>query len=202
MALLGLDPATRCGWAVMNRDGVKAGSWAPRPGSPPGRIFSDFERWLSLLMEQHNVTDAAMEEPLRSDITRTEKTFDSTGLFGPREKVFKRPITNMHTLRRLYGIAAVVQLVCHVRGVPLTEYNQTAWRSTFLGLAHAPRGTKDGSKWLKDRSVQTCRRLQIDVSDDNAADAVGVVSHFHSERKKERLVLGSRPNPLDQVFRR
>lgn len=188
-ALLGLDVATHTGWAIKTRAGVTAGTWKPPHGVDEARVFFEFQNWLHSFMGEHEVFQVAMEEPLRSDLTRTEKSF---GKWGEAEKIFKKPITNVTTLRRLYGMVGAVKAVCHARQVPLVEVNQAAWRSHWLGVTRAPRGTKDGSKWLKDQSVARATRVGIAVDSDNAADAVGVLEWLVGQRQAERAAKRAR----------
>lgn len=95
--------------------------------------------------------------------------------------VFEMPVlprsTNIKTLRRLYGLAAVCELACARLGVPVYEVETARVRQHFLpSAAH-------GRKAIKSAIVTECRARGWDPIDDNAADALAILDfaleHFN-----------------------
>lgn len=189
MRLAGLDLATTSGWAVFDNGSPLTAGKFKSVGTTDGQVFSAFRLWLRGFLIAERIEHVAIEEPLRSDLSRTEINFDG-GVFGARTHKTKVPITNMSTLRRLYGLAAHAHAVCHDLGIPVEEINQRTWRSAFLGSVAPPKGTGDRTAWWKDQALQQCKRLGLDLKSKDAADAVGVCFALAGRLKQERVLTG------------
>ena len=181
MFVCGLDIATTSGWSIYGAGPIRAGKFTAK-GSSDGAVFRSFRTWLRAFLVAEGVTDVAFEEPLRSDLTKT--TVINPGqdeAFGRRAFKTKTPITNMSTLRRLYGLAAIVLEVCAELSIPVEEVNQRAWRSVFIGSVSPPKGTKDRTGWWKEQALAQARRLGLTITSKDAADAVGVGFYLHQK---------------------
>lgn len=208
MALLGLDAATRTGFALMSHAGVKAGSWKPRSVALSGEIFATFEEWLEDLIEREEVRVIALEAPQPSMRKQTTRGRVRAGR-GFQDVVKESATTNFASLRRLYGIAACVEAVAHRAGVPIYEVASSKWRVHYLGVARSPQPggdqfpvlrckstgvsrkflNPDGLKstaWLKAAAVEMAHAHHVAVDGNDAADAVGIVHWLHAERRTER----------------
>jgi hypothetical protein len=185
MVLLGLDVSSvATGWAVMpGADPLVCGTIRPKgEGWAKGKSFCD---QLHALMNRYRVTHIGMEEPLRSDLTRTEVTFSDNPMFGQSVRKTRRPMTNIGVLRKLYAFAGYVHLLAEVRDVPVWEVNQTTWRKSFLGVAHAPKGAE--RNWLKTQCFARCVRMGFSPDSDDAAEAIGVVHWLQGQLQAERV---------------
>lgn len=174
MIIAGLDVATTSGWAIYGAGTIRAGKFHAK-GKTDGEIYRSFRTWLMSFLIAERVEFIAMEEPLRSDLTKT--TVMNPGqdeAFGRKSFKTKTPITNMSTLRRLYGLTAIVHEVAYGLRVEVEEVNQRVWRSAFLGPVSPPKGTSDRTGWWKDQALAQARRLGVDITSKDAADAVGV----------------------------
>lgn len=174
MILAGLDCATTSGWSIFGAGPIRAGKFRPN-GKTDGEIFHGFRVWLRAFLVAEGVTHLAFEEPLRSDLTKT--TVVNPGqheVFGRKAMTTKTPITNMSTLRRLYGLAAIILEVAESLGIEVEEVNQRTWRSAFLGPVSPPKTCHDRTGWWKDQALARARSLGIDIKSKDAADAVGV----------------------------
>lgn len=199
--LAGLDiSSTAAGWAVMDRTGrVEAcGTFKPR-GDYAARLYA-FMGWYHRFLTERQIRVVAIEEPLRSDISKREIKVER-GLLGETMRVTRRPITQMTTLRALYGFAAAAQAISHGAGVPYREVNNGDWRQAFIGARRAPKGTPNGTEWLKARAFQQAQMIGARPDSDDAGDAVGVAFWLYGEIAREGRAQRARI-AADKVFSR
>lgn len=154
--LCGLDIATTTGAAILDDDRyLHAEAFRPKGKTDP-EIFHGFRVWLRALLVSFRVEYVGIEEPLRSDLTRTEK--DGT----------KVPISTMTTFLRLYGLRGHAVEICHALNIQHAEYNQSTWRKSFLRNG---RGDKD-------MALAQCKLMRFPITSKDAAEAVGVAWHL------------------------
>lgn len=150
--LCGMDIATRSGIAIMDGDRLLHTEAFRPKGKADAEIFHGFRAWLRPLLVSFAVEHVAIEEPLRSDLSRTEK--DGT----------KVPISNMQTFLRIYGLRALAVEMCFALNIDCCEINQSTWRKAFLGNGRAD----------KDMAVAQCKLLGYAVTSKDASEAIGV----------------------------
>lgn len=171
MIIAGLDVATRTGLCILDGDKlVHVESFRPAGKEDP-EIFHGFRQWLRSMLVAHNVENAAMEEPLRSDLKR--RNADGT----------EEAMTNMRTYLRIYGLRAHVREVCFALNIDCVEVNQSSWRKAFLGNGRAD----------KDMAVAQCKLLRWPVPNKDAAEACGVAWWLGGHLKINKAV---RPGDL------
>lgn len=194
MIVAGLDVATTTGLAIL--EGDKCLHWeAFRPkGKEDSEIFHGYRIWLRSTLVAFGVERAGMEEPLPTNLERTEVVFSQVDVFSSKTRKIKRPMTNMATYRRLYGLAAHTREICFSLNIPLVEVNQRDWRQAFLGVRSAPKGTTDSTAWLKDKAVQQCQRIGFNITKKDAAEGAGVAFWLQGHLKQEGA--GIRPGDL------
>lgn len=179
MIIVGLDVAATTGFSVFDGSSIRAGEFKAK-GDTDGAIFRSFEDQLRGMLIDARCTHLAMEEPLRSDLTKTTVVgVGQSNAFGGMPMKAKTPITTVSTMRRLYGLAAIVQKIAHDLAIPMDEVNQKSWRSCFLGPVSPPKGCKDRTGWWKDQSLAKARSMGLDIKSKDAADAVGVGYYLH-----------------------
>lgn len=155
--VLALDLATVTGWAVDRPDG----SGVPLTGTVACRhVDNDFgtayvalERFIVDAVSVHQITHLAFEAPLVM-----------AGRAGAKVQ------TNVNTVRKLLGLAAVAELVGTRLGLQVYEANVQTVKKHFAGTGRA---TKDDIK-------ARCRLLGWPIKDDNAADAAALWSYAKS----------------------
>jgi Holliday junction resolvasome RuvABC endonuclease subunit len=153
MRLLALDIATCSGWAVDppgGGDRPLSGSFrAPSDGENYGRPFVAFTDWLDGMIQVHQPDIVAFEAPL---------------VVGGRNGT-TRP-TNAHTVRLLFGLASMAEMVAERRSVDSFECHIQTVRKHFVGSGRAD----------KREVMQRCRVFGWAPVDDNAADACAIWS--------------------------
>lgn len=164
MRILALDIATRCGWAydcppepgedpALRACGVKSGTVRlPSPtggtdvGFDNGNVFKYFYDWLSLRIEGARPDVVAFEAPLN----------------------IHNMVTSENTVRLLFGLATIAELVAAQKGLQRFEANNQQIRKHFLGSAHGK------SADLKLKTMARCRALGWYPKDDNEGDAIAL----------------------------
>lgn len=150
MTILALDVATSTGWAFGGPgDAPQYGVFSvPQTGADLGRFGVTFMAWL-----------AAKCRDLR-----------------PREIIFEAPIlprkTNITTVRKLHGLAFMVECVAISEAVPCFEISNGEWRKQFLGAYYPSPATSDA---LGRAVIAACRGMGWNPRDDNDADALGIL---------------------------
>lgn len=154
--VLGLDVATRTGWAIngpMSGVPIVGTFKAPRPegdkaeGFDLGPVFLAFRRWLDGMIVIHKPDTVAFEAPLNI-------------VHGGSAKV----LTNQNTIRLLFGFAALVEMCASEHGVPTYEANVGTIKRHFAGHGRADKAAM----------MARCRMLGWAVADDNQADAAAL----------------------------
>jgi hypothetical protein len=120
--ILALDLATNIGFALGDRAGVilSGSRRLPKTGDDLGRFGRAFRDWLIIGLTRHKPELVVYEQPmLRGDGT------------------------NLNTLRKLYGLAFMVETVAgDVKAgfnIPVQEVNNGDWIKHFLGAGNVPR---------------------------------------------------------------
>lgn len=121
-------------------------------GKADDEIFDSFRTHLIPLLRDFGVEYLALEEPLRSDLTRKEK--DGSVV----------PISNMKTFLRLYGLRGHAIQICRMLNIEWFEVNQSSWRKAFL---------RDG-RGDKDKAMAQCKLMRWPVPNKDAAESCGV----------------------------
>lgn len=170
MNILAFDLATVTGWSMgMLGDHVPAfGSirFGARDCSNEAR-FAHALQWTSDFLKRHKVDLITYEAPLHFALRRGKSKA------GNDEVAF--------------GLAAIVQAVAHLRGVYDIRAEATAdVRRFFIG-------NNPKRQIAKRETVGFCRRLGLQVENDNEADAIAL---WHYQCAQLRPQLGLRTAPL------
>lgn len=181
MVIAGLDIASKTGLAVIDGEKITTATWkAPRAKDQvfedahgsinpvhSGQIGRAFEDYLRSFIIEHRVQYVAIEAPLRSNAQKTVTMVDmDAGFAGQAIRKEVKNITSMATIYRLYGLSFIACSVCARFNIQPVLVNQSAWRKSFLASG--------STKNAKDAAVEQCRRLRIEISSVDAAEAVGI----------------------------
>ena len=191
MRLCGLDIATTTGAGLIIGDEVRALSFRPKEKRPfglergkidfayEGRVAREFRDWLRPLLVAEAIEVVGIEQPLPPNVTYRKPIVDlDTKWAGTAIRYEEKGGTTMGTIFRIYSLVSEACELCARMNIPVHVFSQDAWRKSFLGFSKAPKGTTDGSAWLKAQAKAQCARLGIEVKNADAADAVGVAWHL------------------------
>lgn len=151
MSYVGLDLATKTGWATWWRGQAK-----PYSGT--------------LKLNRNNVDEVAPDlEKLRAHLSELHK-------IEPVELVFyEAPIMmrvdTVNKLRLLLGLANMVEWWCYKLNIPCRQATMHDWRKHFIGFSTGGRDV------LKQAAVQACRDRGWDPKTDDEAEALGVLDY-------------------------
>lgn len=190
MRIAGLDIATTTGAATILGEVVRAQSFRPREKRPfglkpgevdfayEGRLARDFRDWLRALLVAEAIEVVGIEKPLPPNVTYRKPIVDrDTEWAGTAIRYEEKGGTTMATIFRIYSFVSEACELCARLNIPVHVVSQDAWRKSFLGFSKAPKGTTDGSAWLKAQAKAQCQRIGVEVKNADAADAVGVAWH-------------------------
>jgi hypothetical protein len=155
---LALDLATCTGFALGDRSGViLCGSRRlPKTGDDVGAFGRAFRDWLTIGLGRHKPELVVFEQPM-----------------------LRGADTNLNTLRKLYGLAMMVELVCGDKkagfDIPVKEVNNGDWIKHFLGAGNVPRDS-DARKKAVFR-ICKIRGWHPEDGDYDAADALGILDY-------------------------
>lgn len=172
MKIVGLDQALRhSGAAVLDGNRFVVAEAFHAKGESQGKAFHQFRDWWSAFLDRHRPDWVAIEEPLRSDMTRTSVAYRPNDAFGKTVVKTKQPLTNMQTLLGLYGVRAHAIEICEASRIEYVEVNNQEWRGLIHGVRTAPRGTRNPSEWWKEQAMTRCRQLGWSVPSKDCAEA-------------------------------
>ena len=154
--LLALDIASETGWAIgsAQRGRVASGFHKiPKTGNNIGLFLSNFAEWLEVMLDQHDLSSVTFESPIMPGVT------------------------NIMTLRKLYALTGYCEMACLRRQIRCEELHQQTWRKHFMKATRAPKTVPANkrTKWLKDLCIAECQNRGWDISNDNEADACGLL---------------------------
>lgn len=172
MRYCGLDQALRnSGAAILDGDRFVLAEAFHARGNAQGAAFHEFRMWWERFLDDHRPDYVAIEEPLRSDMTRTSVKYAPNDAFGKSVIKTKQPLTNMQTLLGLYGVRAHAIEVCEAMKIRYVEVNNQEWRGVIHGQRHAPKGTANASEWWKGAALTRCKQLGWSVPSKDAAES-------------------------------
>lgn len=151
MTYLGLDLATKTGWATWTPGEARPHTGTLRlPRWNPDELAPDFERLRRHLSDMHAASPIAAvwyEAPIM------------------------RGVDKLRTLQLLLGLANMTEWWCYKVGVPCRQAEMRDWRKHFLGTST---GGRDA---LKKAAKDACALRGWPVTGDDEADAAGVLDY-------------------------
>lgn len=161
MRVLALDIASSCGWCIGGPGATpRFGTFKVPPALTPddlGRRGAAFSNWLSDFVTVDRPNLIAFEAPI-----------SSAGL------------TNMQTIRMLYGLAFVAEMIAHIRGIDCEEANLQSVRKYFCGRGNAKK---------PDVISECVNGRGWNIADDHQADAGAVWAYVMAGRGFDRRPL-------------
>lgn len=158
------DLASTTGFAIGSAGGepVHGAHKLPRTGRDYGHFGDAFATWLRGMLTEHKIKLVVYETPILP------------------------ATTNIETLKKLYSLGTVCEMVCRRAKVDVMETDMQTVRSHFIGKTRAPKGIEPKKRraWMKARIIEACRARGWSPEDDNAADALSIWS-FASSCMKE-----------------
>ena len=162
MKVVGLDTGTMTGWAAGSSDErPRFGCWVLSVGYPGDIQGPVSSLWTSLgnLVDREKPDLICFEQPMLGRAQMNKKT----GNWGLN--------TSIGTLRRLYGLAATVELFCAVNDIPVVETPLKSVKKSWAGNGNAN----------KEAMKKAARERGFDIGDgpdaEHIADALGVWFH-------------------------
>jgi Holliday junction resolvasome RuvABC endonuclease subunit len=148
-SILTLDIATTTGWAnyrVSSRELLSGTFRLPKTAEDIGRFASEYWDRLAVLCGQTEPDIVIFEAPVLP------------------------PRTQITTLRKLYGLAAVTEMYCHRDKIQCREAHNGTVRKHFIG-----KSTRAGRDQLKAMVMVACKARGWSPADDNEADALAIL---------------------------
>lgn len=160
MRLLVLDLATHTGFAVGTERGIEDHGChrLPNTGGDIAAFLKAYRAWLTSMIQRHLPNEVVFEMPILPSIT------------------------NLATLRKLYSLAGLTELIAKDLGCRVSEANLMDIRRHFIGTTRAPKETPkvDRRQWMKDQIGTRARQLGFRPGSEDAADAIALFSYVMS----------------------
>lgn len=157
LSILALDLSSNVGWAARRSDGtVVSGSFAVgKTGKDVGVFLKNFRTWLYATIDETDAEIVLFEQPVL-----------------PRG-------TSMATLRKLYSLAGLTELVCRDHQIACKEVPVQTWRKAIVGMARAPKDVpaKERRKFIKKKTVARLADMGFPARNDDEADALGILMY-------------------------
>lgn len=148
-AVLALDLATKTGWAAWSpkRELASGAVTLPSTGARVGAFLVAYERWLGVALDEWQPAWVIFEAPIL-----------------PRE-------TNIHTVRKLCGLANSTETICERREIGCREANNATVRKHFIGVGRGKRAE------LKKLTMEACKARGWGPRTDDEADALSLLDY-------------------------
>jgi Holliday junction resolvasome RuvABC endonuclease subunit len=155
--LLVLDLATNLGFAVGTERGVEdhGSHRLPSTGNDIAAFLKAYRAWLTSAIQRFNPDEVVFEMPIMPSVT------------------------NLATLRKLYSLCGLTELIAKDLGCQVSEANLMEIRRHFIGTARAPKEIPkaDRRQWMKDRIVSSARARGFRPANDDDADALALFAY-------------------------
>ncbi|MDW9726328.1 hypothetical protein GOB91_29205 [Sinorhizobium meliloti] len=183
MIIMGLDLATRSGWAVRDstrhRSSILCGTFSVDKNDRGEKLEWEAKYAIAAnsfyrLMKQHRPDFVAIERPEHG--VRQFKKKGKADLTGQEQMVS----TINPAALQLTGIAGAVIGICMLMRIPYGTIAATSWRPVYYGKGVKP---TEGDDW-KDLAIQQCQLENIVLPSTkaeakDAAEAVGICTCWH-----------------------
>ncbi|MFN3337243.1 MAG: hypothetical protein ACK42I_07065 [Thermomicrobium sp.] len=177
MKIMGLDLATRSGWAVRDserhRSSIQCGTFSVKEYQWEEK-YAIAANLFYRLIKEHAPDFVAIERPEHG--VRQFKKKGKADLTGEEQTIS----TINPAALQLTGIAGAIIGICTLMRVPYGTIAATSWRPVYYGKGIKP---LQGQDW-KDLAIETCERENINLprtkaEAKDAAEAVGVCTCWH-----------------------
>lgn len=178
MIVMGLDLATRSGWAVRDsakhRSRIKCGTFEVKDYAWEDK-YAIAANLFYRLVKEHQPDFVAIERPEHG--VRQFKKKGKADLTGKEETV----TTINPAALQLTGIAGAVIAICQIKAIPFGTIAAVSWRPVYFGKGVKPAQGKD---W-KDLAIEYATNEGITLpttkaEQRDAAEAIGVCSCWHN----------------------
>lgn len=164
---LALDLGTKTGWARWDEAiGQPVSGVETFDDSDLGRRARDYRAWLLRKVEYFDVRVMAVEAPLPG--MKKQSNF-AAEMWQPSHHVLSQEVA----------------VTC---GVKYISVPMQTWRKHFLGRGRAPKETRNSRKWMKEAAKARCRQMGWKVSDDNEAEALGILDLIRARNSQAYAV--------------
>lgn len=166
--VLGIDPSTNLGWAVLSRT-MKAPKTGLLTVPPPSEVghptaMDYVYRKVGEIIDEHGVTHGFIEAPIL--VIKNQK----------HQK--HQPEINLTSRLVLFKVELAVELAFFHRKLPDVSWAYTwDWRERFIGRSKAPPGVvraEAKTAWFKAQAIAACARRDLYITDHNIAEACGI----------------------------
>lgn len=183
MIVMGLDLATRSGWAVRDslkhRSSIICGTFSVKENDRHEPLEWEAKYGVAAnifykLLKEHKPDFVSIERPEHGVRQFSKK--GKPDLAGEERQV----LTINPAALQLTGIAGAIIGICQVMGIPYGTVAAVSWRSSYYGKGVKP---AEGKDW-KDLAIETCVRESIvlpptKAEQRDAAEAVGICTCWH-----------------------
>lgn len=178
MIVMGLDLATRSGWAVRDsnkhRSSIICGTFTVK-GYEWEEKYAIAANCFYRLVKEHRPDFVAIERPEHG--VRQFNKKKKNPITGQEETVS----TINPAALQLTGIAGACIAICQIRGIPYGTIAATSWRPVYFNKGVKP---PEGKDW-KDLAIEAAQREGIALPSTkaeqrDAAEAIGVCSCWHN----------------------
>lgn len=178
MIVMGLDLATRSGWAVRDsqrhRSSMLCGTFSVAENNNGDKLEWESKYPVAAnlfyrLVKEHQPDFVAIERPEHG--VRQFKKKGKADLTGKEETIS----TINPAALQLTGIFGAVAAVCQIRGIAFGTIAATSWRPVYFGKGNKP---AEGQDW-KDLAILSAEREKIQLPSTkaekrDAAEAIGI----------------------------
>lgn len=160
MILAALDIATNTGFAIGDHLDTDAAPIVgchrlPKTGRDYGQFGEVFDRWLRTLIEKHKVEFIVYETPILPAQTQIE------------------------TLRKLYSLGTICEMVARDMDVIVEETDMQTVRKHFIGVTRAPKEIPQPQRraWIKKKIMDRCFAYGWKPLNDDEGDALATLHY-------------------------
>lgn len=184
MIVMGLDLATRSGWAVRDslkhRSSIQCGTFSVAENNVGDKLEWEAKYPVAAnlfyrLVKEYNPDFVAIERPEHG--VRQFKKKGKADLTGKEETIS----TINPAALQLTGIFGAISAVCQMRGIAFGTIAAVSWRPVYFGKGIKP---AEGKDW-KDLAIEYAQRESIALPSTkaeqrDAAEAIGICTCWHN----------------------
>ncbi len=154
-----------------------------------GEIVRKFQDFTQIWLIENRIETVFIEQPIPSNPVRKKRQVNTDSNWAGQAITYTEVAgTSQAAIFRIYGLEAAAAAICSRLNIPVKFVSQGTWRKSFLGSGRPSNA--------KQEAVKECKRLGIEISSVDAAEACGLCWHAVQEmypqkfRKAEDLFAG------------
>lgn len=145
-----------------------------------GEIIRKFQDFVQIWLIENRIDTVVIEQPIPSNPVRKKRQVNTDSNWAGQAITYTEVAgTSQAAIFRIYSLEGAAAAICSRFNIPVKFVSQGTWRKSFLGSG------RPGN--AKQEAVKMCKRLGIEISSVDSAEAAGLCWHAVQEMYPQKF---------------